>query len=235
MSLFAIADLHLSLSTDKSMEVFYGWNDYSNRIFTNWKRLISDDDTVVIVGDISWALKLDECYQDFKAINELPGKKIFIKGNHDLWWNTKKKLEDYLILNNFDTISILFNNSYLIEDIAISGSRGWYFDNETEEDANKVILRECGRIQTSINSAKDIGKTPVVFLHYPPVMRDRKCEEIMSVLHSNDIKECYYGHLHGSAKHNAAITGLYEGINFHLISADYVDFTPVPIKINNYI
>lgn len=230
MSIYAIADLHFSFGTDKPMDIFNGWQDYSNRIITNWKRLVTDEDTVIIVGDISWALKLEETYEDFKVINSLPGRKIIIKGNHDLWWNTKSKLVNYLADNGFDTIDVLFNNSFVVDDIAICGSRGWYFDSEADED-KKVLLRECGRIETSINSAKESGKTPVLFLHYPPVMQDRECEEIMSIINRENIKYCYYGHLHGASKQNRSINGEYKDTVFHLISSDFVNFTPVPIKL----
>lgn len=229
MSIFAIADLHFSYGADKPMDIFPGWINYSDRIINNWNKLITDDDTVVIPGDISWSLKLEDTFSDFKILNELKGKKIILKGNHDLWWSTKKKLEDFLIANDFNTIKVIYNNSLVVDDYAICGSRGWYFDSETNED-KKIILRECGRIKTSIDEAKSTGKNPVLFLHYPPVMRDRECEEIMDLIIQEGIKECYYGHLHGQSKHNLSVVGNYKGINFHLISADYVNFTPVPVK-----
>lgn len=228
MSVFAIADLHFSFGTDKKMDIFSGWSNYENRIIQNWKELVSDNDTVIVPGDISWAMKLEESYDDLKRINELPGRKIFIKGNHDLWWGTKSKLEAFLREKNFDTISILFNNAYEIEDFAVCGSRGWYFDSDSDND-KKVLLRECGRIRMSVEAAKKINKEPVLFLHYPPVMRGRECEEIMAIIREEGIKRCYYGHLHGASKHNMAVTGEYKGINFNLISSDYLKFTPVKI------
>ena len=230
MSVYAIADLHFSFSSDKPMDIFHGWTNYQERIINNWRHLVDENDTVVVPGDISWALKLEECYEDFKQINSLPGQKIFIKGNHDLWWGTKAKLEQYLADNGFDTIKILYNNAYEVENFAVCGSRGWYFDNEKEND-KKIILRECGRLRTSIREAKKLNRDIIVFLHYPPVMAGRECEEIMDVLIKENIKHCYYGHLHGSIKHNRAVTGEYKGINFNLISGDYVNFTPVKIYI----
>ena len=181
MSLYAIADTHLSLGTDKPMDVFQGWSDYVDRLKSNWERLVSGDDTVVIGGDISWAMKLEECYEDFSFLHSLPGKKILLKGNHDYWWQTKKKIEDYLSENRFTSIRILFNNAYEVGDIAVCGSRGWYYDKETEQDL-KVINREVGRIRTSISAAKATGKRPVLFLHYPPVYGDLECEQIMNVI-----------------------------------------------------
>lgn len=229
MSVFAIADLHLSMGTDKPMDIFKGWQDYSSRLERNWRALVSDEDTVVVAGDISWAMKLEECYADFKFINDLPGKKILLKGNHDYWWATKRKIDDYLKSNGFDTIQILFNNSFTVEGITICGSRGWYYDADTEADI-KVINREVGRLKLSLDSAKQSETKPIVFLHYPPVYNELECTEIMDTLISYGIKECYYGHLHGAHTHKNAVTGLYKDINMHLISTDYVDFTPVLVR-----
>lgn len=229
MSVFAIADLHLSMGTDKPMDIFKGWQDYSSRLERNWRALVSDEDTVVVAGDISWAMKLEECYADFKFINDLPGKKILLKGNHDYWWATKRKIDDYLKSNGFDTIQILFNNSFTVEGITICGSRGWYYDADTEADI-KVINREVGRLKLSLDSAKESETKPIVFLHYPPVYNELECTEIMDTLISYGIKECYYGHLHGAHTHKNAVTGLYKDINMHLISTDYVDFTPVLVR-----
>ena len=229
MAVFTIADLHLSLGTDKPMDIFKGWQDYSSRLERNWRQLVSDDDTVVVAGDISWAMKLEECYEDFRFINSLPGKKIFLKGNHDYWWATKRKIDDFLESNGFDTIKILFNNSFNVEGITICGSRGWYYDADTDADI-KVINREVGRLKLSLDSISDSEVKPIVFLHYPPVYNNLECEEIMQTLISYGIKECYYGHLHGAHTHKNAVIGNYKGINMHLISTDYVDFTPVLVR-----
>ena len=228
MALFAIADLHLSMGTDKPMDIFKGWHDYSSRLQNNWRKLVGENDTVVVAGDISWAMRLEECYEDFKFLNSLPGKKILLKGNHDYWWATKKKIDEYLKANGFDTISILFNNSFTVDGVTICGSRGWYYDADTDADI-KVINREVGRLKLSLDSVKDT-ESPVVFLHYPPVYSELECKEIMDVLKDYGIKECYYGHLHGSHTHKNAVTGMYKGINMHLISTDYVDFTPVLVR-----
>lgn len=230
MSLFAIADLHLSLGTDKPMDVFHGWSDYVDRLKANWEHLVTDDDTVVIAGDISWAMKLEECYEDFSFINALPGQKIFLKGNHDYWWQTKKKIDDYLSENHFDTIKVLFNNAFQIGDKVICGTRGWYYDKEGEHD-QKIINREIGRLKLSFHEAKKLsGDPPIVFLHYPPVYGGVECEEIMNALLELGITECYYGHLHGERTHQNAVTGMYKGIDFHLISADYTRFIPIFVR-----
>ncbi len=229
MALFAIADLHLSMGTDKPMDIFKGWQDYSGRLERNWRNLVSDNDTVVVAGDISWAMKLEECYEDFKFLNSLPGEKILLKGNHDYWWATKRKIDDFIVSNGFDTIKILFNNSFTVDGITICGSRGWYYDADTQADI-KVINREVGRLKLSLDSAPVKDNPPVVFLHYPPVYNDLECTEIMDTLISYGIKECYYGHLHGAHTHKNAVVGMYKDINMHLISTDYVDFTPVLVR-----
>ncbi len=229
MALYAIADLHLSLGCDKPMDIFKGWQDYLQRLEKNWRALVTDDDTVVVAGDISWGMKLEDCYQDFSFLNSLPGTKILLKGNHDYWWSTKKKIDDYLSQNNFDTIKILFNNSFEIDGITICGSRGWYYDSEADADI-KVIDREVGRLKLSLDSVKNKDNTPILFLHYPPVYADIECEKIMDTLLSYGINECYYGHLHGVHTHKNAVIGEYKGVNMHLISCDYTDFTPVLVR-----
>lgn len=229
MSLFAIADLHLSFGTTKPMDIFSGWKDYTARLEKNWRAVITDEDTVVIAGDISWAMKLEDTKKDFAFINSLPGKKIILKGNHDYWWSTKKKMDNFLKENNFDTISILFNNSYKVEDICVCGTRGWFYDAESDED-RKVLNREVGRLNTSIDMAQELGGEPIAFLHYPPVYNFIECREILDTLVARNIKKCYYGHIHGSNAMKKAMVGKYKGIDLNLISCDYTEFLPVLVK-----
>lgn len=229
MSLFAIADLHLSLGTDKPMDVFKGWNNYIERIEANWNKLVKPEDTVVIAGDISWSMKLENCYDDFSFLHSLPGTKIILKGNHDYWWATKKKIDEFLQINKFDSIKVLFNNAYAVENYAICGSRGWFIECDADEDI-KVLNREVGRISTSICEAKKFDLEPIVFLHYPPVYGGTECSEIVSVLEKNNIKKCYYGHLHGTSAVKYALNGKYNGIEYRLIACDFVNFTPVLIR-----
>lgn len=226
MSLYAISDLHLSLSSDKPMDVFRGWENYVERLKANWTRLIKDTDTVVIPGDISWALKLSETKEDFAFLDSLPGKKIILKGNHDLWWSTSKKLTQFLEENNFSTISFVFNNAVVVEDKAVCGTRGWFYDLAPDD---KVVKREAGRLEASITAAEKSGKTPVVFLHYPPVYSEWVCEEIFSVIKKHGIKTVWHGHIHGSGFNNAKKE--FDGVNLRLLSADCVDFCPVPILL----
>ncbi|MCH5304459.1 MAG: metallophosphoesterase [Ruminococcus sp.] len=229
MSLFAIADLHLSLGTDKPMDIFGGWNNYTERLSENWNKLVTDDDTVLIAGDISWAMKLNECEKDFSFINSLPGNKIFLKGNHDYWWDTLSKINRYLDEHSFDKIKILFNNSYEVEEYVLCGTRGWSLDCETDEDI-RILNRECGRLRFSLDSAKECGKEPIVFLHYPPIYGDNVCDSIIEILKEYNVKKCYYGHIHGSKMIRGSFNGQYEGIKFKLVSCDAVSFTPVLVR-----
>lgn len=226
MSLFAIADTHLSFGTDKPMDSFPGWNDYVDRIEKNWNKIVTDDDTVVIAGDISWAMNFDELKADFDFIERLNGKKIILKGNHDYWWNTSKKMNEFIELQRYKTISILFNNSYDVDGVSVCGSRGWLFDVDDEHD-EKVLNREVGRLRLSLDSA--VNDEKIVFLHYPPVTTDTKCDEILNLLKEYGIKKCYYGHLHGIAA-KKAIDDVVDGIEFRLISCDRLGFVPKLIR-----
>ena len=151
MAIFAISDLHLSLNTDKPMDIFGGWDNYVEKIEKNWKKIVSPTDTVVIPGDISWEIKLENTVKDFAFINSLPGEKVILKGNHDLWWSTRRKLEQFFEQNGFDTLKIVYNDCYRVGNYAVCGSRGWFYDSDEDD---KVIAREVGRIVSSVNSAK---------------------------------------------------------------------------------
>ena len=228
MSLFAIGDPHLSFSCDKPMDIFRGWDDYVARLEKNWNSVVTENDTVVVPGDISWAMGLENAEKDFEFLNNLNGTKIILKGNHDYWWNTMNKMNSFLSENEFGSIKILHNNSYKIGDFAIAGTRGWFYDDTCEAD-KKVILREAGRLQTSINEAKKLGGEVIVFLHYPPISATQKCDEILNVILENDIKRCFFGHLHGFVPpENTFIE--YEGVKFTLVSADKLNFCPKIIE-----
>ncbi len=224
MSIYGISDLHLSFGTDKPMDIFRGWNNHTERLFANWNRLVKEDDTVVLPGDLSWALKLEETKNDFEFLKTLKGKKILIKGNHDLWWSTAKKIHTFFENENITDCEILFNSSVVVDGYAIAGTRGWFYDNSGSQ---KVLLREAGRLETSIKSALSSGLPVLVFLHYPPVYGDYACREILDVLKKYNIKDVYHGHIHGAGFNNAVKE--FEGINFHLISCDCTDFTPIKI------
>ncbi len=222
MSIFAISDLHLSFGTDKPMDIFHGWDNYTDRLFANWNHLVKPEDTVILPGDLSWALKLEDTKADFMFLQKLNGKKIILKGNHDLWWSTAKKLNAFLSENNFSGVEILFNNTVIAENYAIAGTRGWLYDAAAD---NKIILREVGRLEKSLSEAEKTGLPILVFLHYPPVYGSEVCEEILNVLKKHNIKEVFHGHIHGSGFNNAVKE--YDGIKFRLISCDCIDFTPL--------
>ncbi len=227
MALFAIGDTHLSLGTDKPMDKFYGWQNYTERLEKNWRAVVSEGDTVVICGDISWAMKLENTYNDFSFLDSLPGKKIILKGNHDYWWMTKKKMDDYLERSGFTTLSILFNNCFVYKDFVLCGTRGWSYDCPAGEQL--VLLREAGRLRMSLTEGAKTGLEPIVFLHFPPLYSDYRCDEIMEVLHEFNVRRCVYGHLHG-ASHQKASIGTFEDIAMKLVAADYCQFTPVLLE-----
>ncbi len=228
MALYAISDLHLSLSTNKSMEVFPGWENYVERIKTNWINKITTEDTVVLAGDSSWGISLEQSLEDFKYINTLPGRKILLKGNHDFWWTTKNKMDIFFAENGLNTLNILNNNHYAYNDFAICGTRGWINENEEPAD-KKVLLREAGRLEASIKSALTEKLKPIVFLHYPPLYANDYNYEILDVLHKYNIEECFYGHIHGKSS-GYAIQGDRDGISYSLISSDILQFEPKLIK-----
>lgn len=226
MSLFAIADTHLSFGTDKPMDSFIGWNDYVSRLEKNWNNVVCSNDTVVIAGDISWAMNFDELKADFDFINNLNGEKIILKGNHDYWWNTANKMNNFIMDNNFDKIKILHNNSYNVDGISVCGSRGWMFESDEAHD-EKILNREVNRLKMSLESAECDNK--IVFLHYPPITTDSKCDEILNLLKQYGIKKCFFGHLHGVAA-KLAVDDKVNGIDFKLISCDRLDFTPKLVR-----
>ena len=221
MSIYTISDLHLSFGSNKPMNIFRGWENHTERLFANWNRLVNPNDTVVLPGDFSWGLKLEDTLEDFKFLNTLAGKKIILKGNHDLWWSTVKKLNEFLTENEIKNIEILFNNTIIAENHAIAGTRGWFYDDKADK---KIVLREVGRLEKSLTEAEKTGLPVLVFLHYPPVYGNQVCNEIFDVLKNHKIKKVYHGHIHGAGFNNAVKE--YDGIKFELISCDCIDFTP---------
>ena len=229
MSIFTIGDPHLSLASEKPMDIFAGWGNYTERLEQCWRSIVSDSDTVVLAGDISWAMTLDEACADFAFLEALPGNKIILKGNHDYWWTTMRKMESWAANCGFSTIRFLFNNSFIIDGYGICGTRGWYI-NESESDNEKILSRELGRLRASINSFDFAAcSDAAAFLHYPPIYRGSILKDFVELLKDKGIKKCYYGHLHG-ASINHAFNGVHEGIEFKLVSADYLKFAPYKIN-----
>ena len=229
MAVFTISELHLSLSSNKSMEIFEGWENYVQKLKKNWTETVTSQDTVVIIGDVSWAMKIEESYEDLKFIDELPGKKIIIKGNHDFWWNTLSKVKDFIEKNNFKTISVLYNTATEVDGICICGTRGWMCRSETDQD-KKVLSREAGRLRRSLEIAESKKLTPIVFLHYPPIYRNIESEDIINLLIEKKVKKCYYGHIHGNGAIKKIFEGEYKGIDLKLVSCDYINFCPLLVK-----
>lgn len=229
MSIYVIADLHLSFSADKSMDVFDGWQNYTQRLQENWTRLVKPEDTVVLAGDISWAMKLEEAVADFSYIHALPGKKLILKGNHDYWWSTKSKIDHFLADNGFADIQIIHNNAYEIDGMVLCGTRGWLYQAKSPDDI-KIVNREAGRLLLSLEAGKHLTGKRVVFLHYPPVYDHMECQEILEILLAHGISDCYFGHIHGTHAAKKAPVGDYKGIRMHLCSCDYVKFMPVLVR-----
>ena len=227
MSVYAIADLHLSLGTDKPMDVFRGWNDYVQRLEENWRSTVTPQDTVVIGGDISWAMHLEETTADFTFLQNLPGRKWIIKGNHDYWWTTRRKMDLFLQQNGWDSLGFIFNDAVAAEGTALCGTRGWFPEAGNEEN-QKIMLREEGRLAASLEAAKKLGLPPIVFLHYPPLYGNTVCRGIIDVMHRYGVRQCYYGHIHGAAAAKA-FQGEFEGITMQLIAGDRIAFAPVKI------
>ena len=229
MSLYAIGDLHLSLSVDKPMDVFGGvWSGYMDKLREGLS-VIGPEDTTILLGDLTWSLALPGAREDFAFINAIPGRKIILKGNHDYWWTTATKFYKFCEAEGFTNMFILNNNFYEYEDIAICGTRGWFFEEDAAEGSHndKIFKRELIRLETSLKAAGDRRK--LCFLHYPPRYRGYECPEILSLLKQYGVEACYYGHLHAES-HKLAIEGSFEGTDFHLCSADFIKFQPILIK-----
>lgn len=232
MSVFAISDLHLSFSSDKPMEVFGGkWKDYTSRMLEKWNSIVKKEDLVIIPGDISWAMNLSDTFKDFTYINNLNGKKLLLRGNHDYWWSTLKKMNGFVEDNNFSSISFLQNNAELWEDYVICGTRGWIIakDNSAAED-KKIYERERQRLILSLeDAARYADKKIIVVMHYPPFEKNDPSGGFMDILQNYGVEECIFGHLHDNAYKTAPL-GVINGIKFRLVSCDYLDFVPLLIK-----
>ena len=227
MALYAIGDLHLSLGASKPMDIFGGnWVGYMEKLRQGLS-VITPEDTTVLLGDLSWALSLEESGPDFAWINEIPGRKIILKGNHDYWWSTASKFYKFCEEKGFSNQLILNNNHYEYDGWAICGTRGWFFEEERSgQHDEKVFKRELLRLEASLKSAGDLPK--LVFLHYPPRYRGYECREILDLLEKYEVRRCFYGHLHGPS-HKLAMEGLWDGVEFRLVSADFLDFQPFKV------
>ena len=228
MSLYAIGDLHLSLSGEKPMDIFGDrWKGHEEKLKSAFAAL-GDDDLTVLCGDLSWAMDLAGAREDFAFVEALPGRKLLLKGNHDYWWCTAAKAKAFFSENGFVTMDILHNNCFFYGDIALCGTRGWFYEEERGgEHDKKILLRELGRLETSLKLAGEREK--YVFLHYPPLCRGYECPEILELLDRYRVRLCCYGHLHGKSC-LGAFNGWRGCTEFRLLSADYVDFKPVKLS-----
>lgn len=227
--IYAIGDLHFDSSKEKPMDIFgENWIEHEEKIIKNWQDKVSHDDLVLIPGDISWALKLWQAEDDLGKIDKLPGKKVISKGNHDYWWVSLNKV------NSLELESIFFiqNNSYIYKDIAISGTRGWLSKDVEDFDDNdlKVYKRELHRLNLSLESIGKKHSKKIVMLHYPPFNLESKPNDFHDIMIEHKVDICIYGHLHSDG-HRFAKEGLIDGINYHCVSSDFIDFNPKLIEI----
>ena len=207
MSIFVIADLHLSFKNPKPMNIFGdNWENHEEKIKNDWMKRVTDKDVVILPGDFSWAMNLEDAKPDFEFLNKLPGKKLLLKGNHDYWWTTVTKMRAYLKEHNFKNIDFIYNNSYLYEDKIIVGTRGW---SDQEEKPEKIIKRENARLELSLkNGIEQFGKDKeiIVCMHYPPFNEYEKLElNFIETMKKYNVKKCIYGHIHGKEAHKEAI------------------------------
>ena len=227
MALYAIGDLHLCLGAPKPMDIFGGaWVGYMEKLKQGLS-VITEEDTTVLMGDLSWALDLPSSAADFAWINEIPGRKIILKGNHDYWWSTAAKFNKFCQEHGFENLNLLNNNSYEYGDYAICGTRGWFFEEERSgQHDEKVFKRELIRLEASLKAAGE--KQKLVFLHYPPRYKGYECPEILALLEKYGVRRCFYGHLHGGS-HKLAMEGLWDNVDFKLCAADYLGFKPFKV------
>ena len=223
MALYAIGDTHLSLGSSKPMDVFGGgWEGYVDKLREGFAH-VKPEDTVVLCGDLSWGMSLEEARADFAFLNALPGRKLLLKGNHDYWWTTANKMNAFFQANGFDTLNILHNNCYFYGDLALCGTRGWFFEENAAPQSAKVFNREVMRLEASLKAAGEREK--LCFLHYPPLYQGYSCPEIVALLERYQVRACYYGHLHGGS-HRLAMEGTFGTVSYHLVAADYLRFLP---------
>jgi hypothetical protein len=237
MALYILSDTHLSLTTHKPMEIFGSrWKNHDEKIIQIWKETVKTTDTVIIGGDISWGISLSEAKEDLLLLGTLPGKKIFLRGNHDYWWSTLSKNRHFLEENQITSIDFLQNNAICAEGFVICGTRGWYSDADatpTNSDYKKIVARESLRLQMSLESSIHMQGERIAIFHFPPVFGDYVCRELINILHQYQITRCYYGHIHGLYRIPPQTT--FEGIRFILTSADYLGFHPLKIEHNENI
>ncbi len=230
MALYAIGDTHLSESSNKPMDIFGGaWRGYRQKLLDGLS-VLTEEDTLIIAGDFSWGINLKEALPDFQLLDNFPGKKLILKGNHDYWWETMSKMNLFFCENGIKTFDFLHNNSFLLQNKRICGTRGWFYDKKLG-DSQKMLNRELMRLEHSLKSAQQADDCCelICFLHYPPLAGDAQVKPLLDLLSQYNVSRCFYGHLHGEGL-QSAFNGQYNGITFECISADAIDFKPILIK-----
>ena len=227
MALYALGDTHLSLGGNKAMDSFGGaWEGYVEKLRSAFAGL-TEEDGVVLCGDLSWGMSLEEALPDFLFLDGLfPGKKFLVKGNHDYWWTTANKMYQFWAQHGIQNFELLHNNCRFWGDVALCGTRGWFFEEEADGHNEKVFHREVLRLETSLKAAGEGEK--LCFLHYPPLYQGYICQEIVDLLERYGVSACYYGHLHGGS-HRLAQEGRRGSVEYHLVAGDYLDFQPVKV------
>ena len=222
MAIFALSDLHLPLGIDKPMDIFgVRWDNYVEKIEYEWKNRVGEEDYVIVNGDFSWATYLSEALKDFEFLDALPGKKLLSKGNHDYWWETLTKMNEFLEVNSIKSISFLQNNAVLCDSVAVCGAKGWISpeDKAFKKEDEKIYRRELIRLENSLKEASKLSDTIVAALHYPPD------EAYMEVIEKYNVYKCVFGHLHGKRAEDFRCNNQ----NYALVSADFLKFAPIRI------
>ncbi len=226
MALYVLGDPHLSFRSQKPMDIFGGaWNGYVEKL-RDGLSVLREEDTIVLAGDISWGMSLEESTEDFAFLDAFPGRKLIVKGNHDYWWTTANKTYRFWEEHGFKTLNLLHNNCYEYGGYALCGTRGWFLDEDKNGHNQKVFNRELLRLETSLKAAGE--KPKLVFLHYPPLYQGYSCPEILNLLEQYQVRACYYGHLHGGS-HRLALEGMHGSVDYHLVAGDYLGFHPLKI------
>ena len=234
MSVFAIADLHLAHTMNKPMDIFGPrWENHTEKLRQNWLETVSEGDTVVIAGDVSWGMRIEEAEEDFRFLESLPGRKLVLKGNHDYWWQTMKKLQEFRDRVGAFSVDFLFNNAYEAEEFILCGTRGWTLETVYNDEDAKIVNRETERLRTSIRAGESLReahpeKELLVFLHYPPAYGNLRCRPICDLLHESGVKRIFYGHMHNADQ--SRLVRQIAGASSELIAADHLQFRPLRIQ-----
>ena len=231
MALYVIGDTHFSEGCNKPMDIFGGaWTGYRDKLVSSLS-VLQPEDTLVLAGDFSWGMSLQEALPDFRLLDSFPGKKLLIKGNHDYWWETVSKMKRFFAENAIETIDFLHNSCYFYNGAALCGTRGWFYDkNDPAAGDDKIFKRELIRLEASLKAAVDQGASEIdCFLHYPPAFAGTEVPQITEILSRYPVKRVFYGHLHGESL-RGAFSGMRNGIYYAVVSADALGFKPIQIR-----